>query len=192
MDSSRLSQPRVWLVWQRPKGPAPDHSASSGSGAIALGLLVISYPSRLQPPVESRRTEDRPMQDVIDIGITPLSAACGAEIKGNLTRLLSDEMVRAIKGAWARHLMLVFRGQTLSQQTTGFVLRPISAFWAIERGRRSRSATAPKESSRTIRKFSSSPTSRWMASRSGRSARANSGLRTTCPVGRVSIPQSAQ
>jgi taurine dioxygenase len=56
------------------------------------------------------------MQDVIDIEVTPLSAACGAEIKGiDLTRPLSDEAVRAVKDAWAKHLVLVFRGQTLSQ-----------------------------------------------------------------------------
>src|SRR3984893_19081931 len=57
-----------------------------------------------------------PMQDVIDIEVMPLSAACGAEIKGiDLTRPLSDAEVRAIKDAWARHLVLVFRGQKLSQ-----------------------------------------------------------------------------
>jgi taurine dioxygenase len=56
------------------------------------------------------------MQDIVDIEVTPLSAACGAEIKGvDLTRPLSDEVVRAIKDAWAKHLVLVFRGQTLSQ-----------------------------------------------------------------------------
>ena len=56
------------------------------------------------------------MQDVIDIEVMPLSAACGAEIKGiDLTRPLSEAAVRAIKDAWARHLVLVFRGQTLSQ-----------------------------------------------------------------------------
>jgi taurine dioxygenase len=55
------------------------------------------------------------MQDVIDIEVTPLSA-CGAEIKGiDLNRLLSDATVRAVKDAWAEHLVLVFRGQTLSQ-----------------------------------------------------------------------------
>ena len=56
------------------------------------------------------------MQDVIDIEVTPLSAACGAEIKGiDLTRPLSDEAVRVVKDAWAKHLVLVFRGQMLSQ-----------------------------------------------------------------------------
>ena len=56
------------------------------------------------------------MQDVIDIEVTPLSAACGAEIKGvDLTRPLSADTVQAIKDAWAKHLVLVFRGQTLTQ-----------------------------------------------------------------------------
>jgi alpha-ketoglutarate-dependent taurine dioxygenase len=38
------------------------------------------------------------MQDVVDIDVTPLSAACGAEIKGvDLTKPLSATAVRAIK-----------------------------------------------------------------------------------------------
>jgi taurine dioxygenase len=57
------------------------------------------------------------MQDTIDIQITPLSPACGAEISGiNLTGPLSAHEVRAIKDAWNRHLVLVFRGQQLSQE----------------------------------------------------------------------------
>ena len=57
------------------------------------------------------------MQDVIDIQVTPLSPACGAEISGvDLTRELSAGTVRAIKDAWGKHLVLVFRGQTLSQE----------------------------------------------------------------------------
>jgi len=56
------------------------------------------------------------MQDVIDIEVAPLSSACGAEIKGvDLTRELSADTVRAIKDAWGKHLVLVFRGQTISQ-----------------------------------------------------------------------------
>src|SRR5437867_11280035 len=57
------------------------------------------------------------MQDVMDIVVTPLSDACGAEIGGvDLTRPLSQETVRAIKDAWAKHLVLVFRGQDISQE----------------------------------------------------------------------------
>src|ERR1700733_6766215 len=56
------------------------------------------------------------MQDVIDIEVTPLSDACGAEIKGvDLTKPLTAATVRAIRDAWNRHLVLVFRGQTISQ-----------------------------------------------------------------------------
>ena len=56
------------------------------------------------------------MQDVMDVTVTPLSSACGAEISGvDLTRDLSKETVRAIKDAWANHLVLVFRGQTITQ-----------------------------------------------------------------------------
>src|SRR5436305_4255344 len=56
------------------------------------------------------------MQDVMDIQVTPLSSACGAEIKGiDVTRPLSAAEVQAIKEAWAKHLVLVFRGQKVSQ-----------------------------------------------------------------------------
>jgi taurine dioxygenase len=56
------------------------------------------------------------MQDVIDLTVTPLSGACGAEIGGvDLTRELSEETVRAIKQAWEDHLVLVFRGQSITQ-----------------------------------------------------------------------------
>jgi taurine dioxygenase len=57
------------------------------------------------------------MHDVIDIQVTPLSSACGAEISGiDLTRPLSEDQVCAVKDAWAKHLVLVFRGQKVSQE----------------------------------------------------------------------------
>jgi taurine dioxygenase len=57
------------------------------------------------------------MHDVIDIEVTPLSSACGAQIKGvDLTKELSGPTVRAIKEAWAEHLVLVFRGQSITQE----------------------------------------------------------------------------
>jgi taurine dioxygenase len=57
------------------------------------------------------------MQDVMDITITPMSPACGAEISGvDLTRELSPATVRAIKDAWGKHLVLVFRGQSITQE----------------------------------------------------------------------------
>jgi taurine dioxygenase len=62
------------------------------------------------------------MQDTIDIAVTPeirvtpLSPACGAEIGGvDLTKPLTARQVQAVKDAWGKHLVLVFRGQTLSQ-----------------------------------------------------------------------------
>ncbi len=62
------------------------------------------------------------MQDTIDIAVTPnigvrpLSPACGAEISGiDLSKPLSDDQVRVIKQAWNKHLVLVFRGQDLLQ-----------------------------------------------------------------------------
>jgi taurine dioxygenase len=57
------------------------------------------------------------VQDVMDITVIPLSPACGAEIRGvDLTKDLSRETVTAIKEAWGRHLVLVFRGQTITQE----------------------------------------------------------------------------
>jgi taurine dioxygenase len=63
------------------------------------------------------------MQEAIDIGddarelwVKPLSPACGAELGGiDLTRPLAEHEVRVIKDAWNKHLVLVFRGQKLSQ-----------------------------------------------------------------------------
>ena len=62
------------------------------------------------------------MQDTIDseviskIEVTPLSPACGAEISGvDLSKPLTAEQVAAIKDAWGKHLVLVFRGQKVSQ-----------------------------------------------------------------------------
>ena len=56
------------------------------------------------------------MQDTIDIEVTPLASACGAEIKGlDLTKALRPGEIRAVREAWNKHLVLVFRGQSLSQ-----------------------------------------------------------------------------
>src|SRR5882724_2481687 len=57
------------------------------------------------------------MSDVLDITVTPLSPACGAEIGGvDLSRPLSSAAIEAIKGAWGKHLVLVFRGQVVTQE----------------------------------------------------------------------------
>ncbi|HXQ53049.1 MAG TPA: TauD/TfdA family dioxygenase [Stellaceae bacterium] len=57
------------------------------------------------------------METTLDIEVKPLSPACGAEIMGvDLARDLPDETIAAIKAAWAKHLVLVFRGQTVTQE----------------------------------------------------------------------------
>lgn len=57
------------------------------------------------------------MQDVLEMKATPLSDACGALIEGiDLTRPLDDTQVRFIQDAWNEHLVLVFRGQNLSEE----------------------------------------------------------------------------
>ena len=54
--------------------------------------------------------------DLLDVKVTPLSPALGAEISGvDLKQPLSEGAVAAIKAAWDKHLVLVFRDQDLSQ-----------------------------------------------------------------------------
>ena len=56
------------------------------------------------------------MQDTIDIEVTPLAAPCGAEIKGiDLAKPLNAHEVAAVRDAWNKYLVLVFRGQQVSQ-----------------------------------------------------------------------------
>jgi len=56
------------------------------------------------------------MEALRDITVTPLSAACGAEIGGvDLTKPLSPSAVETIREAWGKHLVLVFRGQSITQ-----------------------------------------------------------------------------
>lgn len=56
------------------------------------------------------------MQDVLEMKVTPLSKACGALIEGvDLSRPLDERQIRFVQDAWNKHLVLVFRGQTLSE-----------------------------------------------------------------------------
>jgi taurine dioxygenase len=71
---------------------------------------------------DAATSKGRAMQEAIDLQrardlwIKPLSPACGAELGGiDLTRPLAEHEVRAIKEAWNKHIVLVFRGQQLSQ-----------------------------------------------------------------------------
>jgi len=51
------------------------------------------------------------------IKVTPLSGACGAEISGvDITQELSNKTVAAIRKAWNDHIVLVFRGQNITQE----------------------------------------------------------------------------
>ena len=51
------------------------------------------------------------------IKVTPLPAACGAEITGvDLTQELSAPTVAAIRQAWHDHIVLVFRGQEITEE----------------------------------------------------------------------------
>jgi len=53
---------------------------------------------------------------VLDVKVTTLSPALGAEISGvDLTKALSPRVVNTIKQAWNDHLVLVFRSQAITQ-----------------------------------------------------------------------------
>jgi taurine dioxygenase len=55
-------------------------------------------------------------EGAFSLSVIPLSPACGAEISGvDLGKPLHEDQVQAIKAAWNEHLVLVFRGQRLSQ-----------------------------------------------------------------------------
>ena len=57
------------------------------------------------------------MSDSLDIVVTPLSPALAAEISGvDVTRPLLPKTVAAIEAAWSKHLVLVFRASSLSQE----------------------------------------------------------------------------
>ena len=57
-----------------------------------------------------------------DLGMTvvPLEGGCGAIIEGvDLTREISDAEFRFVKQAWDDNLVLVFRGQNISEDAAG-------------------------------------------------------------------------
>ena len=61
--------------------------------------------------VETRR------EDGAAIDIAPLSDALGAEVRGlDLSRPMSAPTFDRLRAAWLRHIVLLFRGQTLSDQ----------------------------------------------------------------------------
>src|SRR5262249_17777469 len=109
------SKPRQMTVTVWRKTPPIRQKASSRTLRHHTTSLLDSRQDARESAFILRR--NRLMHDVIDIEVTPLSSACGAEIKGvDLTRELSESAVRAIKAAWAKHLVLVFRGQSITQE----------------------------------------------------------------------------
>jgi taurine dioxygenase len=77
---------------------------------------MVDIQDRISPEELAIARSTGGMEDLLDITVTPLSAACGAEISGvDLTRPLSPGVVDAIKHAWGKHLVLVFRGQSITQ-----------------------------------------------------------------------------
>jgi taurine dioxygenase len=55
-----------------------------------------------------------PTREAVRLDVRPNEAALGAEIKGVDLRAVDDALFAAIHRAWVDHLVLLFRGQTLS------------------------------------------------------------------------------
>src|SRR5438105_14869834 len=71
---------------------------------------MVDFQDRLPAEGMTALAED------VAIEIGPLSRACGAEILGlDLRQPLRECAVQAIRAAWAKYLVLVFRNQQLSQ-----------------------------------------------------------------------------
>lgn len=82
------------------------------------------------------------MQDVMSIKVTPLSPACGALIEGvDLAREQPQPTIDAIKAAWDKHLVIVFRNQSLSQDQQ---LRFAARFGQLGERRQAPSALAAR------------------------------------------------
>jgi taurine dioxygenase len=87
---------------EREGAPSVAHNASS---AAMHGVL----PRTQRPAMSSRAIEP--------LGIVPLSRHIGAEIRGIDLRQKPDETtLRAVYAAWLEHLVVVFPGQSLSQE----------------------------------------------------------------------------
>ena len=70
------------------------------------------------------------------IAITPMSDVLGAEIGGvDLTRPLDDGTVAAIRRAWLDHLVVVLRGQVLSQLDQERFCQAFGEFERVKSGR---------------------------------------------------------
>lgn len=78
--------------------------------ALKLAKFGEDAMEQISPVVASRMSSGA-------IGVRPLSAALGAEIVGvDLREELSDARSAQILDAWHRHLVILFRDQTLSEQ----------------------------------------------------------------------------
>ena len=85
--------PRAWL-------PIAETSVE-----FAGGRHVVMYWPEIEPVGKA----------FMAIEVRPFDTALGAEIRGvDLSRPLSGEDAKAIHAAWMEHLVLLFRGQTLS------------------------------------------------------------------------------
>ena len=77
---------------------------------------------------------------IADFRVAPLSDALGAEISGlDLSRPLDAAAARRIEEAWHEHLVLLFRGQDLSNEAQ---VRFCRRFGALERVRTGKEASA--------------------------------------------------
>src|SRR5436189_206014 len=64
-----------------------------------------------------RLARDRRGPSEMTMQVIPTGAALGAEIRGlDFSRPLQDDDKAALRKAWAEHLVLLFRGQTLTDE----------------------------------------------------------------------------
>ena len=128
--ASRSRRPPAGNAEFRFRGIRTGSDTSIGARGWFKGAACLWY----QDGGRARALEDS-MQAAIDIEVTPLSDACGAEIKGvDLTRPLTAAIVGAI-GMPGTGISCWFFAARPSPRTTSFVLRPISANWATARKR---------------------------------------------------------
>lgn len=78
---------------------------------------IAKHGAKVKNAANPLREERRHKQDcaMTDLELVPLSSALGAEVRGlDITGELSDDDVAAIRGAWHRHHILLFRGLSLT------------------------------------------------------------------------------
>lgn len=87
---------------------------------------------------------ERTANAVLDFELTPMPAALGAEVRGLDLRQLNDATFAKVHEAWLHHVLLVFKGQTLTAQDLVKLVNrfgtPVSSSGLHQRGLEERTA----------------------------------------------------